>query len=723
MFSKPVKWYTVLGVLLLPLMIVGGLLAATWNMSDRLHTVQAAIVNSDEAVTLNGQLVPLGRQLTAALVDSKREQNFEWVMASADDAESGLKSGKYAAVVTIPQNFSRAATSMAGEPGKAEKAVISIETTPNGGIAETVLGQSIAREAIASLNSTLTQNYLDQIYIGFNKMSDQFMDLKTATRSLATGASSLSDGVDKAASGARDLNVGAKALADAGGQLNTGADGLVTGTNRLAGGLEQMRTQTSGLPGQTSQLAAGTKQYVAGVDQLITQTEKSASMLSGLGQVSQLTAGAQGLSTGLQRYAAALAQAAKPATQAPQQQPQQLPPCPQQIAAQLGEAGCMGYFAGLQAGAQLGAQQTAAQALAGLKDQPDGTPGLLTGAQRLSGGMSQMQQQIDQLPKPDPKAGEQLKQLRAAGAQLQSGTQKLAAGMPQLTSGISQSATGAGQLATGTKQFTTGLKAYTGGVDQLAAGTEQLSGGLDQAATGAGQLAAGAEKLAQGVEQGAGEIPTYTEVQRKQLSDVVAAPVSDQNADGLVAPSVAWVSLLLVLALWLGAMALYIVTRPVRPEAALSSAATPRVLAQSLAPGLAIGVLQAALTAVVAAAFGAPAGFAVFGILLLASLVFVAINYALTGLFGNIGRGLAAAFAVITAAAAMTYALPGVFDWLRPLSPVSPALDGVRAVMTGTAVLPSVLALIGWLVVGLAGCAVVVVRSRKVPLAAVVSGG
>ena len=40
-----------------------------WHADDRLGRVQAAIVNDDQPVTLNGQTVPLGRQLTAGLVE------------------------------------------------------------------------------------------------------------------------------------------------------------------------------------------------------------------------------------------------------------------------------------------------------------------------------------------------------------------------------------------------------------------------------------------------------------------------------------------------------------------------------------------------------------------------------------------------------------------------------------------------------------------------------
>jgi putative membrane protein len=56
-------------VLLLPVLIGGILLAALYNPTERLDNVRAAIVNNDKPVTINGQTAPLGRQLTAGLVE------------------------------------------------------------------------------------------------------------------------------------------------------------------------------------------------------------------------------------------------------------------------------------------------------------------------------------------------------------------------------------------------------------------------------------------------------------------------------------------------------------------------------------------------------------------------------------------------------------------------------------------------------------------------------
>src|SRR3954451_21560411 len=125
--SRRVGLWSLVGLFLVPLVLAAGFLAATWKSTDRLDRVQAAVVNLDEPVTINKQTVPLGRQLAGGLVnggsgsgsggnggvvspggsgDTNSDQNFSWVLTDADDARSGLGSGRYAAVVTIPKDFS-----------------------------------------------------------------------------------------------------------------------------------------------------------------------------------------------------------------------------------------------------------------------------------------------------------------------------------------------------------------------------------------------------------------------------------------------------------------------------------------------------------------------------------------------------------------------------------------------------------------------------------------
>ena len=164
--TRTFSWRTLVALVMIPVLVAGGFLWGTWNSGDRLKQVEAAVVNLDEGVTIDDQFIPLGRQLSADLVDSSKDQNFTWVLADEAHAWPGLASGRYAAVVVIPENFSKAATSYGNDdPQTAEQATIAVHTSPVAGVADAWLGNVLANAASRSLNTTLTKAYLDQIYI------------------------------------------------------------------------------------------------------------------------------------------------------------------------------------------------------------------------------------------------------------------------------------------------------------------------------------------------------------------------------------------------------------------------------------------------------------------------------------------------------------------------------------------------------------------------------
>ncbi len=235
---------TLVGLVMVPLIVAGLLVWGLWNPQDRLHTVTAAIVNNDVPVTVDGQYVPLGRQLSAGLVGGAGEgaTNFTWVLTDTVGAAKGLTNGDYVAVVTIPKGFSAAATSPAGNASDALQATIDVTTSDKSLLVDDAISSAITSTAATLLGRQLTTNYLQNVYLGFNTLSTQ----------LAT-----------AASGAHDLATGTFALADGATQLADGASQLASGLGTLAG-------QTSNLPGQTSQLSDGAAQTNAGAQQLST---------------------------------------------------------------------------------------------------------------------------------------------------------------------------------------------------------------------------------------------------------------------------------------------------------------------------------------------------------------------------------------------------------------------------------------------------------------------
>lgn len=805
----PVRWYSLLGVILVPILIAAGVLGATWNADARLRKVEAAVVNLDEAVTIKGQIVPLGRQLTAALVDRQKEQNFTWVLADEKHAQDGLASGRFAAVVTIPKDFSAAATSFsANKADQTRQATITIAPSQITGIADSVLAQVIARSAVDTLNRTLTASYLENVYIGFNDTGKQLLTVSDAARQLADGSTKLSNGVGDAAKGTGDLAAGLNTLATKGTELKNGAGQISSGAHQLAGGLNTMKTKTAGLPGGTRQLsdgaakyaagvrqyaggviqvaagseklAAGTKQYATGVNQYVDGTNQLLGGIGGLvaalpdlvsglkslatganqvaGGADGLAAGATQLSNGVGAYRGAMGQIAQGKSGG------QTIPCPAQLKATAG--GCDGFYAGLayaggaavQGSADLvtgasGLATGASQVAGGARGVASGAQTIVTGlgplsqggADKLPGAVSQLKTAgaklkagsaqvssgtsalasgLRKLSGPaDGKGGKDgnSKQIIAGAAGLASGAKKIADGMPALVSGIGQAAAGADKLATGANTYANGVGAYVNGVAAASSGASQLKSGLDQLGSGGKELASGAGKLADGLAKGAKQVPNYSESDRKTLSDAVSSPIQTDNLDRIVDPAVAWVSLLLVIALWLGALATYALVQAVRSDAVLSSASSTRLLLASLMPGLAIAAAQVvSVGAFGALVLGLPfaKAAAVVALLLVVGVVFVAVNHALTAWFRGAGRVASVVFAVVTAASALTYAAPGWLDAIRPFSPLSPALDAVRAVITdGPGLGGSLITLAGWLACSLAASAAATMRSRRATLA------
>jgi putative membrane protein len=258
-----VTWLSILGIVLVPLVVAGVLVWAFWNPSERLDQVHAAIVNNDVPAELDGQTVPLGRQLAAGLVgsDTASDANYSWVITDDADAADGLSSGEFAAVVTIPENFSTAATSFAGEASEAEKATIDVTTSDKSRLVDDAVSQVITTTAAGLVGNELTTNYLENIYVGFNTLGDQLGTAADGAAELGSGASELADGASTLADGTTELSVGASGLA-------TGISELTTGLSSLAAGLFTLETQTAALPTQAQSLATGAAGVADGIDKL-----------------------------------------------------------------------------------------------------------------------------------------------------------------------------------------------------------------------------------------------------------------------------------------------------------------------------------------------------------------------------------------------------------------------------------------------------------------------
>lgn len=254
--GRPVTWRTVLGLLLVPIVAAGVLLWGLWNPTERLDTMTAAVVNLDEPVKVEGQLVPLGRVLAAELIgdeptpgssDSDRAMNFTWLLTDEKDAAAGLDDGRYTTVITIPKNFSSAATSMSRGADEAERATINVQTSDRGRLLDPALSGIVSSTATSVLNAQLGAQYVGNVFVGMTELGKGIGEAADGAEQLATGSKQLADGTAGLAAGMGELSTGANALASGAGELASGAGELSTGAYGLASGARDLATGGAGL--------------------------------------------------------------------------------------------------------------------------------------------------------------------------------------------------------------------------------------------------------------------------------------------------------------------------------------------------------------------------------------------------------------------------------------------------------------------------------------------
>ena len=779
--KKPVNWLSLLGLVLIPIIVAAGFILATWKSDDRLETIEAAIVNNDDGAKVDGKTVPIGRQLTSGLV-GEDENNIHWVITDEEDAQNGLADGRYAAKLTIPEGFSRAVTSV-DDAKSATQTQLDVDVSGTAPALDTQISRSVAEVARTTFNTQMTETYLDNIYVGFNKMGEQMKDLGDAAGELDKGAEGLKEGTGQSAEGAGELSKGMKQLGDNGGELKSGATELSKGAGELSkgasqmsGGLNELDKQTSKLPESTQKLADGSgelsdgvNEYTKSIDEIIKGFAGSGdSGEGGLGDITKggkelekgaegVSTGASGLSDGLHQYQDGLKDGAdkadqlagtKPdldalvaagimtAAEAEQARAEMCPTgTPDEVCKGIEQAYAQGLLNGTSGGLNQAADgldekdpNTGKSLLGGSDELAKGASQLSDGVTKfvkgLEDGLGDLMTGMEDISKNAPKLLEASKGLRDGAAGVADGNQQLADGMPALSKGIgkvadgsSELSDGAGQLSDGLDEYSIGVGKYTYGVSEAATGTSELAAGLDKLDEGTGKYAKGVSKFADGVQDGADEVPSYTAPERDRLAKVASAniesPDTDNVTDVLAGSTIA---LLIMLALWIGGLVTYTVLKPIPAWALLSTKSSFAVWARGLLPGLVVGVLQALVLSILAVTvmdIDAIQGFDIAVLTFVSAIVFMILNFALVAWFGGVGRFLSVIAVVLAVAGRTIGAVPQFFDFVAPILPLTPSMNGFAAIAAGTTGQAAAYGgLLAWAVIGIVMSLLAIVRAR-----------
>ena len=524
---------TLIVVLVLPLLVAALGMWALSGRVDRLDAVPAAVVNLDEGAEVTDadgetQTVPFGRLLAGSLTqpgtvegqDAPETTGFDWQLTSQEDAEEGLKDGSYSAVVVIPKDFSKHLATL-GTP-EASRAILEVTTNDASGQINALVGTAVAEASANTMGGQMAEQYLDQLYVGFNDLGDGFSDaadgaeelaggtseLADGTEELAGGTRTLADGTTEAAEGAREFSGGVWTFADGTWQaadgsrtLADGLDDLATGSEELAGGIGELQTGMRGTEGQPG-LLTGVEQLAAGVEG------------DGTAENPGLEAGADQLATGLEQFAGGVEQTGAAVAGDGTEQNPGLAPTARQVNEGMTELG-------------QGAQQ-AADGLRGTEDQPglvqgaEGVVAYADGVDQAAGGLDTALDGDGTAENPGMTAlavGDGSAEEPAPGS-MQANACDLAVRYPEDPQAVAlcQQATGMSGYVAGVDQARSGLHTVVDGDGTaqspgLAATAQGVGEGATAAADGVQQIADGINGTDQqpGLVQGTGGMVTYAE--------------------------------------------------------------------------------------------------------------------------------------------------------------------------------------------------------------------
>ncbi|GAB3903808.1 YhgE/Pip domain-containing protein [Kibdelosporangium lantanae] len=248
----------VFALVLVPLLYGSLYLFANHNPYDRLDSIPAALVMTDQGAPNQENA---GEKVAQNLAKSGA---FQWHRVSAQDADTGVRNGDYSFSMTIPPDFT-AALSSSGD-FKPRQGLITVTTNDANNYLVGTIADKVVGEVRKSIASEVGTTAADKFLVGFNTIFGK-------TQEAADGAAKLADGAGQARDGATQLEAGQRKLSD-------GAAQLAAGSRELSSGLNTLRDKTKDLPAGTAKLADGAKQVAAGDAQIAATGQKVADVAS-----------------------------------------------------------------------------------------------------------------------------------------------------------------------------------------------------------------------------------------------------------------------------------------------------------------------------------------------------------------------------------------------------------------------------------------------------------
>lgn len=744
-------------IMIIPMIYACVFLGSMWDPYGKTDQLPVAVVNNDKEVEYNDSTMDIGKQLSDKLA---KNDSMDFNIVSSSKAQKGLKDGKYYMVITIPENFSKNATTLLDDDP--QTMMLTYTTNPQTNYIATKMDDSAMAKVKAEISSTVTKTYSKILFKNVKTLSKGF---KTA----ADGSQKLNDGVNTAKDGNATITENLNTLASSALVFNDGADSLVKGLSAYTEGVSTAKAGAQQLDNNSATLNNGAAQLKAGSSQLLSAVQAAEKQLgdginASAGQLNTLTSSNKQMAESSKQLSAALTQIqgaidsnnlVENDAQAAKKVDGMISTLSTTISTMNNNAAQLNQLAAAekkQAEQLQATQPQAAQELM-LKATSHATQAatLQQVASQLSSSINT--DDLKQLStllngnaavlKNQTAANAKTQQLLASSQQLATANNtavgSLVTNLKTVQASMKGTSTSVGmvgavsQIDNGLSTLQSGLKTYTGGVKQvnnglgtlasnnatLNSGASQLAEGALKISSGSNQLAAGSATLGEGlntISEGTGTLTSSLKDASKKSNikstsktyKQMSTPVDTEKKELTNMPNNghAMAPYMMSVALYVACMALSLMypfgkgmtttDSPVKFLLAKATVMVPLSIVQAL-------ILYFSLKGFCGFTPARPGLCLAF--MLLLSLAFMAFIAFLAIAFGRIGEFIALIFMVFNlGASAGTYPLETAPHWYKVLHPFVPftySVNGFRSVIANATAVPTteILFFVGLLVV------------------------
>lgn len=757
-------------IMIIPMIYACVFLGSMWDPYGQTDQLPVAVVNKDKEVEYNGSTMDIGKQLSDKLA---KNDSMDFNIVSSSKAQKGLKDGKYYMIITIPENFSKNATTLLDDDP--QTMMLTYTTNPQTNYVATKMDESAMAKVKAEISSTVTKTYSKILFKNVKTLSKGF---KTA----AEGSQKLSDGVNTAKDGNATITENLNTLASSALVFNDGADSLVKGLSAYTKGVSTAKAGAQQLDNNSATLNNGAAQLKAGSSQLLSAVQAAEKQLgdginASAGQLNTLTSSNKQIEESSKQLSVALTkiQGAIDSNNLVENDAQAAKKVDGMISTLSTTISTMNNNAA-QLNQLAAAEKKQAEQLQAT--QPQAAQELMLKATSHATQAATLQQVASQLSssintddlkqlstllngnaavlKNQTAANAKTQQLLASSQQLATANNtavgSLVTNLKTVQASMKGTSTSVGmvgavsQIDNGLSTLQSGLKTYTGGVKQvnnglgtlasnnatLNSGASQLAEGALKISSGSNQLAAGSATLGEGLNtigEGTGTLTSSLKDASKKSNikstsktyKQMSTPVDTEKKELTNMPNNghAMAPYMMSVALYVACMALSLMypfgkgmtttDSPVKFLLAKATVMVPLSIVQAL-------ILYFSLKGFCGFTPARPGLCLAF--MLLLSLAFMAFIAFLAIAFGRIGEFIALIFMVFNlGASAGTYPLETAPHWytvLHPFVPFTYSVNGFRSVIANATAVPTteILFFVGLLVVSVL-LTYVIVRHRS----------